>query len=92
MKIFNSVGGYKPKRSVFDLSHERKFSMNMGELIPILCEEILPGDKFKLNTEVLMRLAPLVSPVMHRVNVYTHFFSFLHGLFGMSSKTSLLEV
>ena len=48
--------------------------MNMGELVPIFCEDVVPGDTFKMNTEVLMRLAPMISPVMHRVNVYTHFF------------------
>lgn len=72
--LFKQTVGRKPKRNVFDLSHERKFSMNMGQLIPILCEEVIPGDSFRMNTEVLMRLAPMVSPVMHRVNVYTHFF------------------
>lgn len=74
MGIFNKVKLTMPGRSVFDLSHERKFSMNMGELIPIFCEDVVPGDTFKMNTEVLMRLAPMISPVMHRVNVYTHFF------------------
>jgi len=73
-KLFNQVLGNKPKRNVFDLGHERKFSMNMGDLVPILCEEVVPGDTFQMNTEVMMRLAPMVSPVMHRVNVYTHFF------------------
>lgn len=73
-KLFNQVLGNKPKRNVFDLGHERKFSMNMGELVPILCEEVVPGDTFQMNTEVMMRLAPMISPVMHRVNVYTHFF------------------
>ena len=33
-----------------------------------------PGDKFRVNTEALVRLAPLVAPMMHRVNVYTHYF------------------
>lgn len=73
-KLFNQVSMRKPGRNVFDLSHERKFSFNMGELIPIFCEEVIPGDTFKMNTEVLMRLAPMVAPIMHRVNVFTHFF------------------
>lgn len=73
-KLFNQVKNARVKRNAFDLSHERKFSMNMGDLVPILCEEVVPGDSFKLNTEVMMRLAPLVSPMMHRVNVFTHFF------------------
>lgn len=46
----------------------------MGELVPIMCMPIVPGDKFRVNTEALVRLAPLVAPMMHRVNVYTHYF------------------
>lgn len=46
----------------------------MGQLIPILHEEIVPGDHFKINTEVMLRFAPMIAPVMHRVNVYVHYF------------------
>lgn len=71
---FSKVKLNAPKRNSFDLSHDRKFSANMGKLIPILCEEIVPGDSWRVNTEIMLRLAPLVAPVMHRINVYTHFF------------------
>lgn len=74
MKIFNQGQAARVKKNAFDLSHERKLSCNMSELVPILCEEVIPGDTFRLNSEIMMRLAPLISPVMHRVNVYTHFF------------------
>ena len=72
--LFQSVAGNRPKKNAFDLSHEKKFSMKMGTLTPILCEEILPGDSWRVNTEVLMRFAPMLAPLMHRVNVFTHFF------------------
>lgn len=72
--LFNSVSVKKPGRNVFDLSHEVKLSCNMGQLIPILCQDIIPGDKFRVNTEMLCRFAPMLAPIMHRVNVYTHFF------------------
>ena len=72
--MFTSVGMRKPKRNVFDLSHEHKMSMQMGKLYPCLLQEIVPGDGFKVNSEVMMRLAPMLSPVMHRVNVYVHYF------------------
>ena len=72
--IFNSVAINKPKTNSFDLSHERKFSMDMGKLTPIFCQEVVPGDRFRLNTEVLMRFAPMLAPVMHSINVYTHYF------------------
>ena len=73
-KLFQQIVGNKPRRNAFDLSHERKFSMNMGDLVPILCEDVLPGDTFQLNTEIMIRLAPMLAPIMHRVNVFTHFF------------------
>ena len=74
MTLFSQTVGARPKSNAFNLSHEKKFSMKMGDLVPILCEEIIPGDKWQCNTEVLMRMAPMVAPIMHRVNVFTHFF------------------
>lgn len=74
MKQFESISIRKPKSSVYNLSHERKLTMSMGDLVPIFCEEVLPGDKFRVNTEVLMRLQPMIAPVMHRVNAYIHYF------------------
>lgn len=64
----------KLKRNVFDLSHEHKLTCDMGKLIPIMCEEVIPGDTFKVKTDIVIRLAPLLAPVMHRVDVFTHFF------------------
>jgi hypothetical protein len=72
--LFNSIKLNKPRSNSFDLSHEKKLSLNMGELIPILVQEVIPGDRFRVNTEMLMRLAPMLAPMMHRVNVFTHFF------------------
>jgi len=64
----------KPKRNVFDLSHDVKLSAKMGNLTPILVQEAIPGDKFNISCESLIRFAPLVSPVMHRMDVTMHYF------------------
>lgn len=74
MSIFDKVLIKKPQRSVFNMSHEVKTTGNMGYLIPFLCEETLPGDTFKVDTEMFIRLAPMTAPIMHRVNVKTYFF------------------
>lgn len=74
MKIFNSIPVRKPKSSVFDLSHEVKLTMNMADLVPIGVHEVIPGDRFKVSNEMLMRLAPMVAPVMHRVDVRQYWF------------------
>lgn len=59
-------------RNEFDLSHEHKTSIDMGLLVPIMTEEVLPGDTFIGQTSLLARVAPLVSPVMHNVDVRVH--------------------
>lgn len=71
--IFNSVQVENPSRSHFDLSHEVKFTCDMGPLIPVLVMECVPGDKFRLGCESLVRFAPLVSPVMHEINMFVHY-------------------
>ncbi|WNK12752.1 MAG: major capsid protein [Microvirus sp.] len=75
MSIFNSkIPIFAPSRNKFDLGHERKMSMNMGKLVPILCQHVIPGDSFKVNSQIFVRFAPMIAPVMHRVNVNTHYF------------------
>ena len=72
--LFNSIQLKKPKKNSFDLSHDVKLSGKMGNLIPILTQECIPGDQFKIGCESLIRFAPLVSPVMHRMDVTMHYF------------------
>lgn len=60
------------KRSKFSLSHYKLLTMNMGELIPISWYEALPGDTIQHSTSALIRVSPLLSPVMHPVNVRIH--------------------
>jgi len=74
MNIFSNVAGKKTRKNKFDKSHERKMSLNMGELIPMYLDEIVPGDNFRVNSEIFIRMAPMLAPIMHRVNVSTHFF------------------
>lgn len=72
--IFNSVQFNKPATNRFDLSHDVKLSFSMGELVPTCVMECLPGDKVSINVENMLRFAPLISPVMHRVKVKTNYF------------------
>lgn len=60
------------RRSTFNLSHYRLFSAKLGYIYPIACYEVLPGDTFRQSTSLFLRLAPLVTPVMHPVHVKIH--------------------
>lgn len=61
-------------RTTFNLSHEVKTSTDMGKLLPFFMEPVLPGDSFRVRTEVYLRLAPMLAPIMHQVNCYVHWF------------------
>lgn len=72
--IFNSIQLKKPNKNFFDLTHDVKLSANMGDLTPVLTLECVPGDKFELSCESIIRFAPMVAPVMHRMDVTIHYF------------------
>lgn len=71
---FTKVRGLKPPKSVFNLSYEKKFDFDMGQLIPVACEEMVPGDLFKFGNEIVIRFQPLFAPILQEVNVYVHYF------------------
>lgn len=74
MSIFNTVQFKKPNSNTFDLSHDHKYSMKMGYVYPIMLMECVPGDKIRIKTETLLRMAPMLAPIMHKVDVFTHQF------------------
>lgn len=72
--VFSNVGAVRPGRSAFDLSYDVKLTGNMGWLIPVMCDEMVPGDKFTIGNQAVLRFQPLVAPILHEVNVYVHYF------------------
>jgi hypothetical protein len=74
MSIFSKVAMPRPQTNTIDLSHDRKFSGRIGELMPISVMECVPGDKFSIKSTNLTRFAPLITPIMHKASVYCHFF------------------
>lgn len=60
------------KRSKHSLSHYKLFSCDMGYLIPCGLTEVLPGDSMQHATSALIRMAPMLAPVMHPVHARIH--------------------
>lgn len=72
--IFKSVERTKVPFSTFDLSNENKFTCKMGRLTPFLVEELVPGDRFRWNCNMFVRMAPMINPIMHRMDLRYSFF------------------
>lgn len=64
----------KPSRNGFDLSRSVKFTAKAGELLPILNEEVIPGDYFRISLDSLTRTQPVVRPAFARCREYFDFF------------------
>lgn len=60
------------KRSKFSLSHYKLATMDLGYLVPLTWYEVIPGDSVQQATSALVRVTPLLSPVMHPVRVRIH--------------------
>ncbi len=74
MSVFSSVQGNRVGRSVFNLSHNKRFTCDMGELIPVTLLECVPGDTMKIGCEAVTRFQPLVAPILDSVDLTVHYF------------------
>lgn len=63
----------KPKRNGFDLSKKNAFTAKVGELLPIYCKEVLPGDKFRINPKWMTRTQPVNTAAFTRIREYIDF-------------------
>ena len=63
-----------PSKNVFNLSYRTRLSAIMGQLIPVLNKEVLPGDRWRLGMQTLIRLAPLKAPIFDGVKADFHAF------------------
>jgi hypothetical protein len=62
-------------RSSFDRSHGHKTTFDAGYLIPVYCDEALPGDTLSLNPSLFARLNTPINPIMDNMFLDIHFFS-----------------
>lgn len=72
--LFNSIPLSLPRKNKFNMSHYVKTTANMGEMIPILMQDILPNDSAKLSVQSLVRLAPMLAPAYANIDVQFVFY------------------
>ena len=62
------------QRSKFERNSDVKFSFNVGDLVPFYVDEVLPGDTFSIDTSKVVRMQPLVAPIMDNIYLDTYWF------------------
>ena len=61
-------------RASFKIESAYKTTFDAGWLIPVYCEEVLPGDTFKLRMTAFARLATPIFPIMDNLHLDSFFF------------------
>lgn len=61
-------------RSRYMLQQDTRDTMNAGDLVPIYCEEMLPGDQFSGEATLFGRLATPIVPVLDNAEMDTFWF------------------
>lgn len=72
--MFKHVPVAPVNRNMFDLSHEVKTTGKFGNLYPVLLLDTLPGDTITDQITVFLRMAPMLAPIYHRIDVTVHAF------------------
>jgi len=62
------------QRSTFNRSHGVKTAFNSGYLVPILVDEVLPGDTFRLRSTLFCRMTTPLKPVLDNLYLDTFYF------------------
>lgn len=71
----DGVNFTNPNYSRLDLSHLHRSSFDMGKIIPIDIQAVMPGDSFNINVEHFIRTMPTIVPIMDNVDLkINHFF------------------
>lgn len=64
----------KVSRNGFDLSRKNAFTAKVGELLPVFTQEVIPGDKFRINLSSFTRTMPVDTAAYTRIREYYDFF------------------
>ena len=72
---FSQVPSAEIPRSSFDRSCGNKTTFDAGFLVPIFCDEALPGDTFNLRMTAFARLATPLHPFMDNMYLDSFFFA-----------------
>lgn len=71
---FSSVPVANIRRSVFDRSFGHKTTFQAGRLVPLMVDEVLPGDTYSVDLSFLARLTTPIHPIMDNMNITFHAF------------------
>lgn len=74
MRDYDLINGLSPKLNAFDLSHNHYHTMDFGRIHPVAWYECVPGDIYDLDFQALVRVQPMIAPIMNNITCELHAF------------------
>jgi len=61
-------------RSKFPMRQTRKMAFDASDLVPVMCEEVIPGDTWQHEEAIAARFATPIAPVVDDIDLETFYF------------------
>lgn len=71
--VFVNTQGLYQRRRAYNMSYRNDFTCNLGEMIPVYWQDLMPNTSWSCRTHGLIRFMPLIAPIMDNIDFYIHF-------------------
>lgn len=71
--VFVNTQGLYQRRRAYNMSYRNDFTCNIGEMIPVYWQDLMPNTSWSCRTHGLIRFMPLIAPIMDNIDFYIHF-------------------
>lgn len=71
--VFVNTQGLYQRRRAYNMSYRNDFTCNIGEIIPIYWQDLMPNSSISIRVHGLIRFMPLLAPIMDNIDFYCHF-------------------
>lgn len=71
--IFMDTQGLYQRRRAFNMSYRNDLTCNLGEIIPVYWQDLIPNSTWNCRVHGLVRFMPLIAPMLSNIDLYVHF-------------------
>lgn len=71
--VFVNTQGMYQRRRAYNMSYRNDYTCNLGEIIPVYLQDLIPNSSISIRVHGLVRFMPLLAPIMDNIDMYIHF-------------------
>lgn len=71
--VFVNTEGLYQRRRAYNMSYRNDYTCNLGEIVPVYWQDLMPNSSWSCAAHGLIRFQPLIAPIMDNIDFYLHF-------------------